>query len=220
MVKLWCTRLIVLPERKKCTMQRWIRKALLVTFSIVTLGMVAPPPALTMQEIKSNEPTKRDVINHSSVTNDHFSFEKETIEESILNVKSSFIHYALEKAETQSIEKFGSKIAPIIESEFYHDILPQIEAVISHVAEDYPEEALHSLEVTEKPSGGTSEKIFHIYDKTTGKDIIRFHVRRDQPPHEGYWFNFHYHTHHDNFQSHHQLGDIYWSKNTPPQWLS
>ncbi|MEH7388569.1 YpjP family protein, partial [Bacillus sp. JJ1521] len=88
------------------------------------------------------------------------------------------------------------------------------------LAEQYPTEQLDQLEISEQPSGGNGEKIFHIFDNTSGKDIVRFHVRKDHPPQDGYWFNFHYHTHHDGFQTHHALGDIYWNKNTPPKWLS
>ncbi|MEW8987992.1 MAG: YpjP family protein, partial [Bacillus sp. (in: firmicutes)] len=86
--------------------------------------------------------------------------------------------------------------------------------------EQYPEEDLVHLAISEEPGKGKSEKIFHIKDEKTGEDVIRFHVRRDQPPHEGYWFNFHYHTHHDEYQTHHDLGSIYWAKNTPPNWMS
>jgi hypothetical protein len=90
--------------------------------------------------------------------------------------------------------------------------------VIASLAEQYPEEQLHYLAVTENPSGGMGERIFHIYRVDSGEDIIRFHVRREHPPQDGYWFQFHYHTYHDDFQTHYELGKIYWDKNTPPQW--
>jgi hypothetical protein len=88
------------------------------------------------------------------------------------------------------------------------------------VAVQFPEESLANLKVTETPGGGLSEKIFHITNSKANEDVIRFHVRRDHPPQQGYWFNFHYHTHHDNFQAHHELGSIYWNKNTPPKWMT
>ncbi len=62
--------------------------------------------------------------------------------------------------------------------------------------------------------------MFNIYDEQTGKDLIRFHVRTENRPGEGYYYNFHYHTAEDQFATHHNLGDVYWSKNTPPKWLS
>ena len=74
------------------------------------------------------------------------------------------------------------------------------------MAAQYPEEDLSQLIVSEVPSGGTSERIFHILNKQTNTDVIRFHVRRDHPPKEAFAFNFHYHTDQDQFQTHHDLG--------------
>lgn len=132
--------------------------------------------------------------------------------------RRQFIERTMEKAVAQSYEKFGRKIAPVIEEEFRDVILPRIEEVIASIAEQYPEEQLQYLAVTENPSGGMGERIFHIYRIDTGEDIIRFHVRREHPPQDGYWFQFHYHTYHDHFQTHYELGKIYWDRNTPPQW--
>src|SRR5690606_5692626 len=89
---------------------------------------------------------------------------------------------------------------------------------IEMTVEQFPDASLEKLAITEKPAGGISEKIFHIYETETNKDIIRFHVRRDKPPLEGYTFNFHYHTYHDQFQTHYALGNIYWDINTRPKW--
>jgi hypothetical protein len=132
--------------------------------------------------------------------------------------RQQFIEQTMEKAIRQSYEKFGRKIAPVIRDEFCDVILPRIEEVIVSLAEQYPEEQLRYLAVTENPSGGMGERIFHIYRVDNGEDIIRFHVRREHPPQDGYWFQFHYHTYYDDFQTHYELGKIYWDKNTPPQW--
>ena len=61
-----------------------------------------------------------------------------------------------------------------------------------------PEESLQSLAIS-KPAGGNNEKIFHVYDTKTGNDLLRFHVRRDHPPQDGYYFNFHYHRFDDGY---------------------
>ncbi|MEH7236480.1 YpjP family protein [Bacillus sp. JJ1562] len=197
-------------------MKKWLRKALVVSFSIITLGLVAPPPALTMEQADANKPSKLNAINEQNAESKLYSeFESDYGYDS-----RSFVTYAMTQAETKSFEKFGSKIGPVIEDEFRTEILPRIESVIELLAEQYPAEQLDELEISEQPSGGNGEKIFHIFDKVSGKDIVRFHVRKDHPPQDGYWFNFHYHTHHDGFQTHHALGDIYWDKNTPPKWLS
>ena len=123
------------------------------------------------------------------------------------------------QAEVQSYRKFGAKIKPVIEGEFRDIILPNIEKALEEMAGQFPEEDLQNLAITEQPSGGYSEKIFHVKNRISGKDMLLFHVRRDHPPQAGYCFNFHYHTYHDQFQSHHELGTIYWAKNTPPKWM-
>ncbi|MEH7224387.1 YpjP family protein [Bacillus sp. JJ1566] len=197
-------------------MKKWLRKALVVSFSILTLGLVAPPPALTMEQADADKPSKLNAINEQNAESKLYS----EFQSNYGYDSRSFVTYAMTQAETKSFEKFGSKIGPVIEDEFRTEILPRIESVIGLLAEQYPAEQLDQLEISEQPSGGNGEKIFHIFDKTSGKDVVRFHVRKDHPPQDGYWFNFHYHTHHDGFQTHHALGDIYWDKNTPPKWLS
>jgi hypothetical protein len=126
----------------------------------------------------------------------------------------------LKEAENQSYQKFGTKIKPVIENEFREIILPNIQSALQEMAFQFPEDDLKNITITEQPSPGHSEKIFNIKNSVTGKDILRFHVRRDNPPQAGYWFNFHFHTYHDGFQSHYDLGSIYWDKNTPPKWMS
>jgi hypothetical protein len=141
------------------------------------------------------------------------------LEESAFD-KDKFMEELIKQAEEQSYQKFGAKIKPVIENEFREVIMPNIETALDQTASQFPEEDLKNLAITEQPGKGHSEKIFNIKNSVTGKDILRFHVRRDNPPQAGYWFNFHYHTYHDGFQSHHELGAIYWDKNTPPKWMS
>jgi hypothetical protein len=190
---------------------RWLRKSLVVLITTLTFGLVTPPASLLIDEAKADD---------SSVDAAVVSSRNAKVEEVRVLTREEFVQQTMEKAIVQSYEKFGEKILPVIEDEFNEIILPRIEEVLVSLAEQYPEEKLVHLVITEKPSGGIGEKIFHIYDKTSGKDIVRFHVRRDHPPQDGYWFNFHYHTYHDSFQTHYELGRIYWAKNTPPKWMS
>lgn len=133
----------------------------------------------------------------------------------------SYQQQLLGDAENQSFLKFGSKISPVIEDDYRSEILPKIEDVITgHLAKFQDDEAYQDVVISSKPSAGKTEKIFHVYNRLTGEDLLRFHVRRDHPPQDGYWFNFHYHTAEDGFQSHHELGSIYWDRNTPPDWMS
>ncbi|KZZ84221.1 YpjP family protein [Bacillus sp. SJS] len=183
-------------------MNKWLKKSLVALFSIVTLGMVSPPAVLLAEENSQD-------------------FSKTIIPEQSDSHKSQIIEpdiqYFKQMAKEQTYQKFGDRIGPVIESEFDTMILPKIEEVM--VRELTLKES-SNLVISEKPGSGRSEKIFHIYDRNSGKDVIRFHVRVDHPPGDGYWFNFHYHLSRDSFEQHHELGSIYWDRNTPPAWMT
>jgi len=208
-------------------MPKWLQKSLVVLISVLTFGLVTPPQTLLIDKVDREKTLESetivevssDVASETSLENRTSDFLQER-EENLLSTKQKWVQLRVKDAEEQSFTKFGKKIKPIIKDDFREVILPNIEKVISSVAEQYPEDDLVHLAVSERPSKGKSERIFHIINQKTGIDVIRFHVRRDQPPQEGYWFNFHYHTYHDQYQAHHDLGSIYWAKNTPPNWMS
>lgn len=197
-------------------MRQWLRKSLIIIVSILTFGTVTPSHALWSNEQDVARSQLRGPSHDQSTNQSTVEANLPTVEEKI--GKEQFINEMTTKAERQSMIKFGPKISNVIENEFREVILPNMESAIQMTAAQFPEEALANLGITETPSGGVGEKIFHIYNQETNQDIIRFHVRRDKPPLEGYTFNFHYHTHHDQFQTHYTLGTIYWDKNTPPKW--
>jgi len=197
-------------------MNKWLRKTLFVAVSVLTFGLITPTQLINPAEADS--PNERDAFElSSSGTFSHIT--DNSNQESEFN-RVRLMDTLFKQAEEQSYQKFGSKIKPVIENEFRDIILPNIELAIEETANRLADEQLKNLVITEQPGSGYSEKIFHIKNGESGKDILRFHVRRDQPPQEGYWFNFHYHTYEDNFQTHHQLGAIYWAKDTPPKWMS
>ncbi|GHH98270.1 YpjP family protein [Neobacillus kokaensis] len=197
-------------------MNKWLRKSLFVIVSILTFGLITPTQL--MNTVNAENHTDRDAFEAPSVENS-FTRKSSFKEESEFN-KEDFMQELLKQAELQSYQKFGTRIKPVIENEFREIILPNIEAALAETAAQFPEEDLKNLTITEQPGKGLSEKIFNIKNGETGKDILRFHVRREHPPQDGYWFNFHYHTYHDEYQTHHDLGSIYWAKNTPPKWMS
>jgi hypothetical protein len=196
-------------------MNKWLRKSFFVMISILTFGLVTPSQFVNVNAEKPLDHEAFETLapetsyNQPSVYNNHSDFDKDKHLEGLIN-----------EAELQSYQKFGTKIKPVIENEFREVILPNIETAINQTSAQFPEEDLRNLFITEQPGGGRSEKIFHIKNSLSGKDVLRFHVRRDNPPQDGYWFNFHYHTYLDEFQTHHELGSIYWAKNTPPKWMT
>ncbi|XXM74256.1 YpjP family protein [Lysinibacillus sphaericus] len=193
-------------------MSTWLKKSFFVLISILTFGLVSPSQAFLNEEGHALAKTSG---KPSSVE----SSEEEVHQEETVLTREDFMDQMMEKAEENSYLKFGAKIKPSIEDEFRSVILPKMESAIELTASQY-EEDLSYLVISEVPHYAKTEKIFHIYDNRSGEDVIRFHVRKDHPPKDGYYFNFHYHTVHDDFQTHHDLGSIYWDKNTPPQWMS
>ncbi|MCM3453223.1 YpjP family protein [Heyndrickxia oleronia] len=197
-------------------MKQWLRKSVVILVSILTFGLVTPAHAIWNEnhEVdKAKHQNEASDLKQATTLGSYLSEQQE-------NNRDTIVQKMMMEAEKQSFEKFGEKISPIIEDEFRQVILPKIQDAIEMTIAEYPEEELSSLAITETPSGGVSEKIFHIYNVKTNEDIIRFHVRRDHPPMDGYYFNFHYHTKFDNYQTHYNLGEIYWDKNTPPKWMS
>ncbi|MEK4564930.1 YpjP family protein [Alkalihalobacillus sp. FSL R5-0424] len=123
-----------------------------------------------------------------------------------------------EQAKQQSYLKFGSTIEGRISPLFEGTVLTSFEEALSQRMASLSVEEQEHLQVTNHPSSGRGEKIVHVFSLKTGEDLIRFHVRRDQPPKQGHWFNFHYHVASDNYEHHYPLASIYWGKDVPPLW--
>ena len=195
-------------------MKKWITKTMMATVAILTLGLITPNHEiwhnLELEERQVHAAPQNDVT--SALQLDAFLEEEQANDVSIDDLV-----YA---AKEQSYMKFGSRIGPVIEQEFESVIFPKMEEAIAMTMARLGDDALRSVAITENPSGDYSEKIFHIVNNETKKDIIRFHVRTENRPFDGFYYNFHYHTVEDKFQTHYDLGEIYWSKNTPPKWLS
>ena len=192
-------------------MKTWIQKTLVVAVALLTFGIISPNHVIW-------ENLLDDKANQKSISsqNTQHTYDIEWYEDK----PSTFIEDAINQAKEQSLVKFGSRIGPVITNEFDEIIFPKIQEAIQLTLLDMDNESLNYLAISENPSGEHSEKIFHIYDSVTKSDIIRFHVRTDRKPQEGYFFNFHYHSVADQFAKHNSLGDIYWSKNMPPKWLT
>ncbi|PEL16024.1 cell division protein FtsK [Bacillus wiedmannii] len=195
-------------------MPNWFRKTLVALITVFTFGLVTPPSILLDNAKAADKPTS--TAGQQNLESTSYTYE----ETNDRLTTDTFITYAMQEAEKQSMQKFGTKIGPVIEDEFKDVILPKIEEAIAELASDVPEESLQSLAISQRPAGGNNEKIFHVYDTKSGNDLLRFHVRRDHPPQDGYYFNFHYHSFDDGYSGHHELGNIYWNTNIPPKWLS
>lgn len=228
-------------------MLNWIKKILVTFVAVLTFGTVVPNSHVSTdksQSSKSNrleKPASDVQLKTEAVPEIEQEHETESIAEKTqeskpkISIPSSWqevaatvpdegelrdqlTKYTIVQAEKQGFKKFGPAIAEQVGGEYRDEILPKFGQVMESVVSGLDEDTLRNLEVTDSPSGGFGEKIFHVADTRNGEDLVRFHVRRDHPPQDGYWFNFHYHLPSDDFQGHYELGQIYWDKDTPPQW--
>ncbi|GAB3049618.1 YpjP family protein [Virgibacillus ainsalahensis] len=198
-------------------MKLWMRKAAVALITIMTLGLYTPTAFLPTEAEESNEPENT----NEGVSNTVEAVETDaSIAVELENDEADAISTITEKAKKQTLLKLGPKIANQVEDEFSAVILPKMEQVLKTIMSEAGEDEVAFYEISEDPSPGVGERIFNIYDYRSEEKIAKFHVRRDNRPMEGYWFNFHYHLSDDNFAEHHEIGEIYWDKNIPPKWMA
>ena len=189
-------------------------KTLAITVAFLTFGIITPNHEI-WTSLEQLDDQKNAVIYVPSTNDVANSYQLDELIEPENHLAS-----ILSNAKEQSYIKFGTKISPVIGEEFNTMIYPKMVEAIEMTVAQLDDDAIQHLAITESPSGDYSEKIFNIYNVDNRKDIIRFHVRTENRPLEGHYYNFHYHLDQDNFVTHYNLGEIYWSKNTPPKWLS
>lgn len=202
-------------------MKKWLQKLLVIAVALLTFGLITPEHEI-WDALNQGQPSNNQNSEYKEIVSSNHEEQLETpiSTEFIGSDREQHIQSILSTAKEQSYIKFGSRIAPVIGNDFDQHILPKLEQAIEQTLATVDDEAIRYLKITEKPSGDYAERIFNISNGISGNDLLRVHVRTENRPKEGYYYNFHYHTYADEFFAHHHLGDIYWSKNTPPKWLS
>ncbi|MFG6149753.1 YpjP family protein [Halobacillus sp. B23F22_1] len=198
-------------------MKLWIRKIFVVLVAIMTLGLYIPPTDVEMDASEKKEVSSKEDQNGLNFSTEE-AVEHGAVESS--ETPDDYVHTITAQAKDQMISKMGPRILNKVEDEFEKDIFPKVEYALEMIVSDAGEEEIPYYEITEESRAGYGEKIFTIYDARTKEEVARFDVRRDNRPGEGFWFNFHYHLNEDQFEEHHDIGEIYWDKNTPPKWMS
>lgn len=191
-------------------MKQWMKKIAVMAIAFVTLGMYVPT-SLTQESVEAKPRMNSD----SDV-----SEQSNTV---VLEETPPFVDPMValsEKAKEQMLRKMGPRISERVADEFTTVILPKIEQVMETVMLDENGEPISHYGITEDPSSGYGERIFHVYDYHKQENVVKFHVRRVHRPLEGHWFNFHYHLNTDQFETHYEIGEIFWDKNTPPKWMT
>nr|WP_106778857.1 YpjP family protein [Lysinibacillus timonensis] len=202
-------------------MKKWSQKIIVIVVAFITFGIISPNHEIW--DLLDNDQSSDKNGDYQSISNSTTVYDDsidEVENEHALPSIEEKIETIIVAAKEQSYVKFGSRIAPVIGDEFEEFILPKIEQVIDTTLARLDDETIRYINISNNPSGDYNEKVFNITNGVDGKDIIRFHVRTENRPQEGYYYNFHYHTVEDRFVTHHHVGDIFWSKNTPPKWLS
>lgn len=198
-------------------MKKWLQQLMVISVAFVTFGVISPS-----HEIWAALQQKENIKEAGETQHDSrygMQFDSPFLSEQAQQPKMATADELITGARDLAYVKFGSKIGPAIGDEFDEVIFPQIEQIIR---ETYGEQFQmdRKLAISQQPSGGHAEKIFNIKDAETDKNLLLFHVRTEKRPQDGYYFNFHYHQAADEYETHFALGDVYWSKNTPPKWLS
>ncbi|WP_088102139.1 YpjP family protein [Halalkalibacter urbisdiaboli] len=210
-------------------MMPWMKRGLLISSALLTLGLFVPEYARDVQaqdlsKLQGDSSEKPLIYKVNEQSYDLYrSVLPISTEQYIHRDVSSveiYSNYVLNHAYEQSMMKFGSTIASKISSPFEEEILPRLKDIVTETTSNLSSEEWKQIKLSNQPASGLGEKIFHLYNGDSGEDLLRFHVRRDQPPKQGYWFNFHYHTHLDDYEKHHDLGSIYWGKDMPPRWMA
>ncbi|MFS0687723.1 YpjP family protein [Sporosarcina sp. 179-K 8C2 HS] len=200
-------------------MKKHLQNFIIALVAVLTLGVISPSHEI-WTTLQPKDDTREADLPTSSKHDLRLGLEDSIFESEPFEQPLSIEEALFQPAKELAYLKFGSKIGPVIEDEFEEIIFPKIEEVIQRTVASTESFGNSMLSITEYPSGDYAEKMFHVSDKVLDKDLIRFHVRTEKRPQDGYFYNFHYHTAEDGFTVHHSLGDIYWSKNTPPKWLS
>ncbi|KGA99079.1 hypothetical protein AJ85_12790 [Alkalihalobacillus alcalophilus ATCC 27647 = CGMCC 1.3604] len=208
----------------------WIKRGLLVSTALLSIGLVTT--GTDYREVYAEEPLRLSKsvyekpniykVDESEYALFHAVLPSSTDKYIHRDVSSAevYTNYLLQFAYDMSMLKFGETISKQIEKPFQDEILPKLSEVVAETTNQLTENEWKQVKLSSKPTNGSGEKIFHLYNEESGEDIFRFHVRRDQPPKKGHWFNFHYHTFLDGHEGHHNLGDVYWGKNMPPKWMA
>ena len=205
-------------------MKLYLRRISAFLITLLTLGAFTPDLYSNVEaEAKNNDlifsNTREEEKSQLASDNglDFFSGENFLLVEE-LDVDEYLVNLLTNRAKEEMKNKLGPKILGQIAPQVEAKILPNMEEVLQSILIDAGKEDVEYYGISSNSESG--EKIFKLYDERTNEDIARFDVRRDNRPKDGYWFNFHYHLSNDQFQEHHQIGDIYWDKNTPPKWKS
>ncbi|CAI8886281.1 YpjP-like protein [Brevibacillus sp. IT-7CA2] len=114
-------------------------------------------------------------------------------------------------------KKMGKKIQRMAYDEFEERIEPELWAEVEALHEQYGGDIDYDGPESKNARNSIiqGEKVFDIIDKRTGKDLLRFHMKRVD---RGKSIDFHWHKKDDNFKWHHGQTQITRKNQFPEHW--
>ncbi|BAM48306.1 YpjP family protein [Amphibacillus xylanus] len=202
-------------------MKLWLKRFFVLIVTIMSLGFYVPPLNLEINADTNGNETeseKKSLDNSTTYIYEPSIYLDEV--ESYQITETDPVDELIEQAKEQMIQKLGPKIHEQIEDDVKEQVIPNLELVVANLIDTKYADQDFNLSIIENKVSGYGEKIFDLYDEDSEEIIAKFHVRRENRPLDGYWFNFHYHLAQDQFETHYEFADVYWSKDTPPKWMS
>lgn len=202
-------------------MKLWLKKLFVITVTIMTLGFYVPPIDLDIHAEANHNGTESEKKAFDKT--EAYLYESPVYLEELNSQPVAVLdptEELIEQVKDRTIEKLGPRILTQLDSEVTAEVLPNLELIVKDLIAMNDSDDGFNLSVIADNTSAYGEKIFDIYDEQADQIIAKFHVRREKRPLEGYWFNFHYHLAEDQFETHYMIADLYWSKDTPPRWMS
>ncbi|NQF16056.1 hypothetical protein HPY31_19345 [Brevibacillus sp. HB1.3] len=136
---------------------------------------------------------------------------EEKVQPTILPI---LLRFALKEAVKK---KMGKRIQRMAYDEFEERIESEIWAEVEALHEQYDGDIDYDGPESKSARNGIiqGEKVFDIINKRTGKDLLRFHMKRVD---EGLSIDFHWHKRDDNFKWHHGQTKITRKNQFPEHW--
>jgi hypothetical protein len=207
------------------SMKPWMKKTIVFLITIMTLGLYTPPidiDASTASKayVAEDDNNEERVAESFADLHEDAQAAPDEIHTAPLSETDAVIDSFCTQARNYTKEKLGTRISSKIDAVLLETVMENMDVALNSILAEASVDQLRYYGVSEVPAEGYGERIFNIHDYSTGKDIVRFDVRRENRPGEGYWFNFHYHLAADQFETHHALAELFWDKNMPPKWMA
>lgn len=146
-------------------MKSWWQKSLMVAVTVLTLGAITPNHMIWESLLDEEDGPK---THASQGQTKEYTLEWIDPAEYYVTADTILADFR-QAAEEQSYMKFGSRIGPVIDSEFRTRILPTIQDVIDTELAAYDKDRLRNLAISENRPATTPRRFSTFTTKTAGR---------------------------------------------------